>query len=220
MIKLQLASEDIVNDKYILKDKTGEPIDKSVFDVFKRVAVELSNLEKTPALRQKYYKKYMKTLERCTAGGRIMSNAGASEYKSKVSLINCVVSGTLEDSIEGIFERQMEAAITLKSGCGIGYDFSTLRPTGEFVMGSGAATSGPLSFMDVFDQACKTIISAGGRRGAQMATMDVSAGDIEEFITSKREAGRFRQFNLSVLITDDFISAVENDEDWDLTWNG
>jgi ribonucleoside-diphosphate reductase alpha chain len=150
--------------------------------------------------------------------GRITSNAGALAHKPATSTINCTVSGTIRDSMDNILERVHEAGLTLKAGCGIGYEFSTLRPRGAYVSGAGAYTSGPLSFMDIYDKMCFTVSSAGGRRGAQMGTFDVSHPDVKEFIRAKREDGRLRQFNLSLLVTDDFMQAVENDHDWPLVF--
>ena len=150
--------------------------------------------------------------------GRITSNAGALEHKPATSTINCTVSGTIEDSMDGILDKVHEAGLTLKAGCGIGYEFSTLRPRGAFVAGAGAYTSGPMSFMDIYDKMCFTVSSAGGRRGAQMGTFDVSHPDVKDFIRAKREDGRLRQFNLSLLITDGFMDAVNNDQDWPLVF--
>ncbi|MBT8437779.1 MAG: adenosylcobalamin-dependent ribonucleoside-diphosphate reductase, partial [Gammaproteobacteria bacterium] len=148
----------------------------------------------------------------------IMSNAGAQAYKPATSTINCTVSDSVDDSMDGILTKLHEAGITLKSGAGVGYEFSTLRPRGAYVSGAGAHTSGPLSFMDIFDRMCFTISSAGGRRGAQMATFDVGHPDVIEFIEAKREDGRLRQFNLSLLITDEFMQAVTQDRDWALAF--
>lgn len=148
--------------------------------------------------------------------GRITSNAGAFEHKPATSTINCTVSGTIEDSMDDILGKVHEAGLTLKAGCGIGYDFSTLRPRGAFVSGAGAYTSGPLSFMDIYDKMCFTVSSAGGRRGAQMGTMDIRHPDVVEFIQAKREDGRLRQFNLSLLITEEFVKAVKEDAPWQL----
>ena len=147
-----------------------------------------------------------------------MSNAGAEDYKPATSTINCTVSGLIQDSMTGILDKVTEAGLTLKAGCGIGYEFSTLRPKGAYVTGAGAYTSGPLSFMDIYDKTCFTVSSAGGRRGAQMGTFDVSHPDVEEFIRVKREDGRLRQFNLSLLITEEFIKAVREDSDWPLVF--
>jgi len=166
-----------------------------------------------------WYDKFLWALKNgAIPAGRILSNAGAGEYKSDTSTINCTVSGTIADSMAGILEKVQEAGLTLKAGCGIGYEFSTLRPKGAYVSGAGAKTSGPLSFMDIFDATCFTVSSAGGRRGAQMATFDVAHPDVLDFIKAKREAGRLRQFNLSLLITSDFIEAVEKDAAWQLVF--
>ena len=147
-----------------------------------------------------------------------MSNAGAGAYKPATSTINCTVSGTIEDSMHQILDKVHEAGLTLKAGCGIGYEFSSLRPRGAYVSGAGAHTSGPLSFMDIYDKMCFTVSSAGGRRGAQMGTFDVGHADTMEFIRAKREDGRLRQFNLSLLITDEFMQAVKDDQPWPLVF--
>jgi ribonucleoside-diphosphate reductase alpha chain len=147
-----------------------------------------------------------------------MSNAGALEHKPATSTINCTVSGTVGDSMDNILNKVHEAGLTLKAGCGIGYEFSTLRPKGAYVTGAGAYTSGPLSFMDIYDKMCFTVSSAGGRRGAQMGTFDVGHPDVMDFIRAKREDGRLRQFNLSLLITDEFMQAVINEDDWKLAF--
>jgi ribonucleoside-diphosphate reductase alpha chain len=148
----------------------------------------------------------------------VTSNAGALEHKPATSTINCTVSGTVRDSMDDILNKVHEAGLTLKAGCGIGYEFSTLRPRGAYVSGAGAYTSGPLSFMDIYDKMCFTVSSAGGRRGAQMGTFDIGHPDVLEFIRAKRENGRLRQFNLSLLITDEFIQAVKSDADWKLAF--
>ena len=147
-----------------------------------------------------------------------MSNAGAEAHKPATSTINCTVSGTIRDSMHDILDKVHEAGLTLKAGCGIGYEFSTLRPKGAYVSGAGAYTSGPLSFMDIYDKMCFTVSSAGGRRGAQMGTFDVGHPDAMEFIRAKREDGRLRQFNLSLLITDEFMQAVKEDRPWSLAF--
>ncbi len=147
-----------------------------------------------------------------------MSNAGALEHKPATSTINCTVSGTVGDSMDNILNKVHEAGLTLKAGCGIGYEFSTLRPKGAYVTGAGAYTSGPLSFMDIYDKMCFTVSSAGGRRGAQMGTFDIGHPDVMDFIRAKREDGRLRQFNLSLLITDEFMQAVINEDDWKLAF--
>jgi len=150
--------------------------------------------------------------------GRIISNAGAEKHKPSASTINCIVSGKIVDSMEGILQGAKEAGLTLARGCGVGYNFSTLRPRGASVSGAGASTSGPLSFMEIYDKVCFTVSSAGGRRGAQMATFHIWHPDIMEFISAKRKDGAYRQFNFSVLITDEFIEAVIKDRDWKLSF--
>lgn len=215
-LPLQPASEDIWDKKYRLKTKQGEPVDMTVQSTYERVARALANVELEHD-REHWNEQFLWALQHgAIPAGRITSNAGAEAYKPKTSTINCTVSGTIPDSMQGILQRVMEAGITLKSGCGIGYCFSTLRPRGAYVGGAGASTSGPLSFADIFDRVCATVSSAGGRRGAQMATFDVQHPDVEDFIRAKREDGRLRQFNLSLLITNSFIEAVKNDQPWPL----
>ncbi len=219
MIPLQPASYDIWDKKYRLKAKTGEPVDGSVDETYQRVARALSDVEATPELREHWYERFLWALRRgAIPAGRITSNAGALEHKPATSTINCTVSGTIHDSMDDILEKVHEAGLTLKAGCGIGYEFSTLRPRGAYVSGAGAYTSGPLSFMDIYDKMCFTVSSAGGRRGAQMGTFDVAHPDVKEFIRAKREDGRLRQFNLSLLVTDGFMQAVEHDQDWPLVF--
>ena len=218
-IPLQPASQDIWDKKYRLKAKSGAPVDGSVDETYQRVARALSEVEATPELREHWNERFLWALRRgAIPAGRITSNAGALEHKPATSTINCTVSGTIRDSMDDILEKVHEAGLTLKAGCGIGYEFSTLRPRGAYVSGAGAYTSGPLSFMDIYDKMCFTVSSAGGRRGAQMGTFDVSHPDVKEFIRSKREDGRLRQFNLSLLITDGFMQAVEHDHDWPLVF--
>ncbi len=217
-IPFQDASVDIWDKKYRLKTKEGEPIDTTVDDTYKRVARALAEVEEE-SVRDHWYERFLWALRHgATPAGRIMSNAGALEYKPATSTINCTVSGTIGDSMDDILGKVHEAGLTLKAGCGIGYDFSTLRPRGAYVSGAGAHTSGPLSFMDIYDRMCFTISSAGGRRGAQMGTFDVGHPDVMEFIRAKREDGRLRQFNLSLLITHDFMEAVKQDADWPLAF--
>ena len=219
MIPLQPASYDIWDKKYRLKAKTGEPVDGSVDETYQRVARALSDVEATPELREHWFERFLWALRRgAIPAGRITSNAGALEHKPATSTINCTVSGTIHDSMDDILEKVHEAGLTLKAGCGIGYEFSTLRPRGAYVSGAGAYTSGPLSFMDIYDKMCFTVSSAGGRRGAQMGTFDVAHPDVKEFIRAKREDGRLRQFNLSLLVTDGFMQAVEHDQDWPLVF--
>ena len=218
-IPLQPASQDIWDKKYRLKSKLGDPIDRTIDDSFKRVARALADAEATPDKRAYWYERFLWALRRgAIPAGRITSNAGALEHKPATSTINCTVSGTIGDSMDDILGKVHEAGLTLKAGCGIGYEFSTLRPRGAYVSGAGAYTSGPLSFMDIYDKMCFTVSSAGGRRGAQMGTFDIGHPDVKEFIKAKREDGRLRQFNLSLLITDEFIHAVETDGDWPLVF--
>jgi len=218
-IPLQEASYDIWRTKYCLQNSEGEAIDASIDHSFQRVARALADVETTDELKAKWYDKFLWALRHgAIPAGRILSNAGAQAYKADTSTINCTVSGTINDTMSGILEKNYEAGLTLKAGCGIGYEFSTLRPHGAYVSGAGAKTSGPLSFMDIFDRTCFTVSSAGGRRGAQMGTFDVSHPDVLEFVKAKREDGRLRQFNLSLLISEEFINAVVKDERWPLVF--
>ncbi len=218
-VPFQPASKDIWEKKYRLVTKDGKAVDKDMDDTYMRVARALADVEETEEKREAWYQEFVWALRRgAIPAGRIISNAGATKYKPATSTINCTVSGVVEDSMDDILGKTHEAGLTLKAGCGIGYEFSTLRPKGGYVSGAGAYTSGPLSFMDIFDKMCFTVSSAGGRRGAQMATFDVGHPDVMEFIRAKREDGRLRQFNLSLLITDEFMTAVKNDGDWKLAF--
>lgn len=218
-VPLQSVSLDIWDKKYCLKTKQGEHVDKTIDDTYQRVARALADVEETDEKRQLWHEKFLWALRRgAIPAGRITSNAGALEHKPATSTINCTVSGIIEDSMDDILGKVHEAGLTLKAGCGIGYEFSTLRPKGAFVAGAGAYTSGPLSFMDIYDKMCFTVSSAGGRRGAQMATFDISHPDVTDFIKAKREAGRLRQFNLSCLITKEFMEAVKADTEWKLAF--
>ena len=217
-IPFQPASLDIWDSKYRLTAKDGTPVDKSMDDTYKRVARALADVEREDA-REHWYERFLWALRRgAIPAGRVTSNAGALEHKPATSTINCTVSGTIRDSMDDILKKVHEAGLTLKAGCGIGYEHSTLRPRGAYVSGAGAYTSGPLSFMDIFDKMCFTVSSAGGRRGAQMGTFDVGHPDVMEFIRAKRENGRLRQFNLSLLITDEFMQAVREDREWKLAF--
>ncbi len=217
-IPFQEASLDIWDKKYRLKSKTGEIIDHTIDDTYKRVARALAEVEAEDQ-REHWYEQFLWALRHgAIPAGRITSNAGALAHKPATSTINCTVSGTIHDSMNGILEKVHEAGLTLKAGCGIGYEFSTLRPKGAYVSGAGAYTSGPLSFMDIYDKMCFTVSSAGGRRGAQMATFDVGHPDVMDFIRAKREDGRLRQFNLSLLVTDEFMQAVKQDAEWKLAF--
>ena len=217
-IPFQDASMDIWDKKYRLKTKDGDDVDNSMDETYQRVAQAIAEVEDEDK-RLEWYEKFLWALRHgAIPAGRIISNAGALEHKPATSTINCTVSGTVADSMDDVLAKVHEAGLTLKAGCGIGYEFSTLRPKGAYVSGAGAYTSGPLSFMDIFDKMCFTVSSAGGRRGAQMATFDVGHPDVMDFIRAKREDGRLRQFNLSLLVTDEFMKAVADDADWKLTF--
>jgi len=218
-IPIQPVSMDIWDKKYRLKTKQGDNVDADMDASFSRVARALADVETTEEKRAEWHEKFLWALRKgAIPAGRITSNAGALEHKPATSTINCTVSGVISDSMDDILGKVHEAGLTLKAGCGIGYEFSTLRPKGAFVAGAGAYTSGPLSFMDIYDKMCFTVSSAGGRRGAQMATFDISHPDVTDFIKAKRENGRLRQFNLSCLITKEFMEAVKADAEWKLAF--
>jgi len=218
VIEFQDASIDIWDKKYRLKSKDGVVIDATMDDTYRRVARALADVE-PEADRDKWYEAFVWALRHgAIPAGRIISNAGAQDHKPATSTINCTVSGSIHDSMHDILEKVHEAGLTLKAGCGIGYEFSTLRPKGAYVSGAGAYTSGPLSFMDIYDKMCFTVSSAGGRRGAQMGTFDIGHPDVLDFVRAKREDGRLRQFNLSLLITDEFMQAVKNNAQWTLAF--
>lgn len=209
-------SRQIWDAKYRLKSGDGTPIDRSIEDTWRRVAHALAVREADPAdWEERFYAAL--TDFRFLPAGRILAGAGSER---RVTLFNCFVMGDIADDLGSIFAHLREAALTMQQGGGIGYDFSTLRPKGAPVQGVGADASGPLSFMDVWDAMCRTIMSAGARRGAMMATLRCDHPDIEAFIAAKRESGRLRNFNLSVLVTDAFMAAVESDADWPLTFGG
>jgi len=217
-IPFQQASLDIWDKKYRLTAKDGTPVDATMDDTYKRVARALAEVERED-VREQWNERFLWALRRgAIPAGRVTSNAGALDHKPATSTINCTVSGTIRDSMDDILRKVHEAGLTLKAGCGIGYEHSTLRPRGAYVSGAGAYTSGPLSFMDIFDKMCFTVSSAGGRRGAQMGTFDIGHPDVMEFIRAKRENGRLRQFNLSLLITDEFMQAVREDREWKLAF--
>lgn len=217
-ITFQPTSLDIWESKYRLTAKDGSVVDGTIDETYERVARALADVETQP-LREKYFEEFLWALRNgAIPAGRIISNAGARHHKPATSTINCTVSGTVADSMDNILNKVHEAGLTLKAGCGIGYEFSTLRPKGAYVTGAGAYTSGPLSFMDIYDKMCFTVSSAGGRRGAQMGTFDVGHPDTIDFIKAKREDGRLRQFNLSLLITDEFMQAVKQDAEWRLAF--
>ncbi|SLN53768.1 Ribonucleoside-diphosphate reductase NrdZ [Aquimixticola soesokkakensis] len=209
-------AEQIWDMKYRLKDGDGTVQDKSVEDSWRRVATALASVEKDAA---HWEPKFYSALEdfKFLPAGRILAGAGTGRT---VTLFNCFVMGTIPDSMGGIFDMLKEAALTMQQGGGIGYDFSTIRPKGADVKGVAADASGPLSFMDVWDAMCRTIMSAGSRRGAMMATMRCDHPDIEQFIEAKQDAARLRMFNLSVLVTDPFMEAVKADGSWDLKFDG
>ena len=211
-------ADQIWQMKYRFVGADGTPVDATVEATWDRVAGALAEAE-TPAERALWRARFREALDgfHFLPAGRILAGAGTGR---SVTLFNCFVMGDVPDDMGGIFEALKEAALTMQQGGGIGYDFSTLRPKGAEVKGVGADASGPLSFMDVWDAMCRTIMSAGSRRGAMMATMACDHPDIEEFIEAKREPGRLTMFNLSVLITDAFMQAVEDDADWPLVFGG
>ncbi|WP_288928057.1 adenosylcobalamin-dependent ribonucleoside-diphosphate reductase [uncultured Maritimibacter sp.] len=206
-------AEQIWDMKYRLKEADGTAVDKTIEDTWHRIADALAESE--PERAGEFYA----ALEdfKFLPAGRITAGAGTAR---NVTLFNCFVMGTIPDSMAGIFDMLKEAALTMQQGGGIGYDFSTIRPKGAGVKGVAADASGPLSFMDVWDAMCRTIMSAGSRRGAMMATMRCDHPDIEDFITAKSDAARLRMFNMSVLVTDPFMEAVKSGGAWDLTFDG
>ena len=209
-------AEQIWDMKYRLKEADGHPIDQTVEDSWRRIARALASVEKDADLWQERFYGALEDF-RFLPAGRITAGAGTGR---SVTLFNCFVMGTIPDSMGGIFEMLKEAALTMQQGGGIGYDFSTIRPRGADVKGVAADASGPLSFMDVWDAMCRTIMSAGSRRGAMMATMRCDHPDIEDFISAKADSARLRMFNLSVLVTDPFMEAVKADESWELKFDG
>ncbi|WP_299663204.1 adenosylcobalamin-dependent ribonucleoside-diphosphate reductase [uncultured Ruegeria sp.] len=208
-------AEQIWDMKYRFKQADGTPIDQTVEDSWRRIARDLARVEKDPA---HWEEKFFEALEdfKYLPAGRITAGAGTAR---QVTLFNCFVMGTVPDSMGGIFDMLKEAALTMQQGGGIGYDFSTIRPRGADVKGVAADASGPLSFMDVWDAMCRTIMSAGSRRGAMMATMRCDHPDIEQFITAKSDPARLRMFNMSVLVTDPFMEAVKADGPWELVFD-
>ena len=210
------VAEQIWDMKYRLKTADDEPIDSCVEESWRRVAKDLARVEAEPGI---WEEKFYAALEdfKFLPAGRIAAGAGTQR---KVTLFNCFVMGTVPDDMGGIFDMLKEAALTMQQGGGIGYDFSTIRPKGALVKGVAADASGPLSFMDVWDSMCRTIMSAGSRRGAMMATLRCDHPDIEDFIAAKSDPARLRMFNVSVLVTDPFMEAVKADGDWDLVFEG
>ena len=209
-------AEQIWDMKYRLKQADGTPVDQTVEDTWRRIARALAACENDPDTWEDTFYAALEDF-RFLPAGRIVAGAGTDR---SVTLFNCFVMGTIPDSMSGIFENLKEAALTMQQGGGIGYDFSTIRPKGAAVSGVAADASGPLSFMDVWDAMCRTIMSAGSRRGAMMATMRCDHPDIEAFIAAKSDPARLRMFNMSVLVTDAFMEAVKQDGPWELTFNG
>jgi ribonucleoside-diphosphate reductase alpha chain len=211
-------SRQIWDMKYRLKQPDGTPVDGDVAATWARVALAAAKAE-APEHRREAALDFAAALasHKFLPAGRILAGAGAER---NVTLFNCFVMGAIPDSMDGIFSSLREAALTLQQGGGIGYDFSTLRPKGALVKGVGADASGPVSFMEVWDAMCRTIMSAGSRRGAMMATLAIDHPDIETFIDAKREAGRLTMFNLSVLVSDAFMDAVARDAMWALRFDG
>ncbi|WP_127114520.1 adenosylcobalamin-dependent ribonucleoside-diphosphate reductase [Shimia sediminis] len=205
-------AESIWDMKYRFKQADGKPIDLTVEDSWRRIARDLAKVEKDPSAWEDRFYDALEDFKYLPAG-RITAGAGTAR---NVTLFNCFVMGTIPDSMGGIFDMLKEAALTMQQGGGIGYDFSTIRPRGADVKGVAADASGPLSFMDVWDAMCRTIMSAGSRRGAMMATMRCDHPDIDAFITAKSDPARLRMFNMSVLVTDAFMEAVKADGPWEL----
>src|SRR5215207_4713587 len=216
MVTVAAISQQIWDMKYRLKLPSGEPVDRTIEDTWRRVARAVAAPEQDPEHWAERFYAAMSDF-RFLPAGRVVAGAGAAR---QVTLFNCFVMGAIPDDMGGIFAHLREAALTMQQGGGIGYDFSTLRPRGAYVKGVGADASGPLSFMDVWDAMCRTIMSAGYRRGAMMATLSCDHPDIEAFIEAKREPGRLRMFNLSVLVTDAFMQAVAENAPWQLQFGG
>jgi ribonucleoside-diphosphate reductase alpha chain len=209
-------AEAIWDMKYRFKEADGTPIDRTVEDSWRRIARALAEVEAEPKVWEERFYGALSGFKFLPAG-RITAGAGTGR---NVTLFNCFVMGTVPDSMGGIFDGLKEAALTMQQGGGIGYDFSTIRPRGAEVKGVAADASGPLSFMDVWDAMCRTIMSAGSRRGAMMATMRCDHPDVEAFIEAKKDPARLRMFNLSVLVTDPFMDAVKADGPWELVFDG
>ena len=208
-------SQQIWDMKYRLKDQNGAFLEHTVEDTWRRIAVALSKAEANPKKWESIFYDSLTDFKFLPAG-RIIAGSGTAR---NVTLFNCFVMGVIPDSMSGIFDMLKEAALTMQQGGGIGYDFSTIRPKGSIVKGIAADASGPVSFMDVWDSMCRTIMSAGSRRGAMMATMRCDHPDIEEFIAAKSDSKKLRMFNLSVLVSDAFMEALKKGEDWRLTFN-
>lgn len=216
MTQVSPIAQQVWDMKYRLKTQDGAPVDKSVEDTWNRVARALAGAEDEPDLWLPRFREALRDY-RFLPAGRILAGAGTER---RVTLFNCFVMGTIPDSMEGIFDSLKEAALTMQQGGGIGYDFSTIRPRGAPVRGVGSDASGPVSFMDLWDAMCRTIMSAGARRGAMMGCLRCDHPDIEAFIEAKSTPGKLSMFNLSVLVTDAFMQAVEDDAPWDLVFDG
>src|SRR5258706_12799991 len=218
MRNLAGISNQIWDLKYRLKTAEGEALDDTIRATWSRFAMAVSAVESTQA-RKKWAGEFAHILEdfKFLPAGRVVAGAGSGRA---VTLFNCFVMGTIGDDMRSIFDNLKEAALTMQQGGGIGHDFSTLRPAGAEVRGVGADASGPVSFMDVWDAMCRTIMSAGSRRGAMMATLACDHPDIEAFIGAKADPGRLRNFNLSVLVSGAFMAAVKNDGTWALHFGG
>jgi ribonucleoside-diphosphate reductase alpha chain len=201
--------------KYRYRDG-ARVVDATVADTWRRVAQALASVE--PCERTAWERRFLRILEgfRFIPGGRILAGAGTAR---RVTLFNCFVMASIEDSLAGIFHALREGALTLQQGGGVGYDFSTLRPSGAPARATAGIASGPVSFMHIFDSMCSTLLSGGGsRRGAMMATLRCDHPDIEAFIEAKRTPGALANFNLSVLVSDDFMRAVRGGERWSLVF--
>ena len=215
-VELQEASFDIYSNIYQLRDNEGNLVDLGVLDTFKRVAKKIASIE--PKNQDYWYTRFLYILEEGFAipAGRILSNAGAKQYKRNTSTINCLVSDNIKDNMVSILDILNDTGLSLRGGSGVGICYSLLRPKNAFVGGANTNSSGPISFAEIYDALCKTINSGVGRRGALMFTFHIFHPDIEDVIKVKREAGKLRQFNISILSTDEFMDAVKNDLDFDL----
>ena len=219
------VSQEIWERKYRFKvaaegERSGTPpSDKNLEATFRRVAEDAASVERDATVQATWSKRFFEAISDFgfLPAGRILAGAGTGR---EVTLFNCFVMGRIEDDLPSIFDSVKEAALTMQQGGGIGHDFSTLRPKGALVRSIGADASGPVSFMDVWDSMCRTIMSAGARRGAMMATLRCDHPDIEAFIDAKADAARLRNFNLSVLVTDAFMDAVAKDASWPLVFEG
>ncbi|MBX3492970.1 MAG: adenosylcobalamin-dependent ribonucleoside-diphosphate reductase, partial [Parvibaculum sp.] len=215
---MKSIAEQIWEMKYRLHKADGTPADLTVADSWARVAAALAEVE-APEMREAWAARFREAMAgfRFLPAGRILAGAGTGR---DVTLFNCFVMGEIPDNLDGIFEHLREAALTMQQGGGVGMDFSTIRPAGAPVRGVGAQASGPLSFMDAWDAMCRTVMSAGQRRGAMMGCLRIDHPDIEQFIDAKRDPARLRNFNVSVLVTDAFMAALSADQDWPLQFNG